>query len=116
MSLRDTDLETEAYADGAPLMALFGTPAKTKILSVFVAERGRDLSKSDIARLAGISRSTVYEHLDDLRHLGVVEKSRTMQDGYSERFQLDGDSEIARTLYELEGLTLDRLLGQDEAD
>lgn len=116
MSLSDTDPDSATYADGAPFMALFGTPAKTKILSVFVAERGRDLSKSDVARQAGISRSTVYEHLGDFLALGVIEKTRTTQDGHSERFQLDDDSDIADTLYELEGLTLGRLLELDPAD
>lgn len=109
----DPDLDTEAYADDAPMMALFGLPARTRILSVFVAERGRDLSKSEIARQAGVARSTVYGHLDDLQALGVVEHTRDTGDGYSPRYQLSEDDEIARTLYELEGLTLRRLLAID---
>jgi len=115
MAVEERDREAEAYADGAPLMALFGTPARTKLLSVFVAERGRDLSKSEIARQAGVARSTVYDHLSALVDLGVIEITRTTGDGYSERFQLHEDSEIAQKLYELEGVTLRRLLEMDEA-
>lgn len=113
MAVEEPDREVEAYAEDAPLMALFDTPAKTKLLSVFVAERGRDLSKSEIARQAGVARSTVYDHLDVFVDLGVIEKSRTTGDGYSERFQLDEDSEIAEKLHELEGVTLRRLLERD---
>lgn len=102
--------DVEAYADDAPLMALFGRPAKTKLLSVFVAERGRDLSKSELARQAGIARSTVYDHLDDLIKLGVVRNTRTTDAGHSARYQLNEDSDIAEKLYELEGLTLKELL------
>ncbi len=105
-----TQKQTDAYGEEAPLMALFGQPARTKILSVFVAERGRDLSKSEIARQAGVARATVYDHLDDLLELGVIEQTRTTQDGHSPRFQLDEDSDVAEYLYKLEGVTLQQLL------
>lgn len=110
-----SDTETEAYADGAPLVHLFGTPARTKILSVFIAERGRDLSKSEIARQAGVARSTVYDHLDELERLSVIEHTRDTQAGHSERYQLNEESEIAEHLYQLEGVTLRRLLELDGA-
>lgn len=106
---------TEAgYADEAPLMALFDKPAKTKILSVFVTERGRDLSKSDVARMGSVSRDRVYEYLDWLVDLGVVEHTRDTQGGHSPRYQLNGDSEIAEYLLKLEGVTLRRLLEIEE--
>jgi AraC-like DNA-binding protein len=112
--MADTE-PAEAYADDAPLMSLFGQPARTKILSVFVAERGRDLSKSEVARQAGVARSTVYDHLDTLTGLGVIEHTRDTQAGHSERYQLNEESPIAETLYELEGVTLRRLLERDDA-
>jgi Fe2+ or Zn2+ uptake regulation protein len=108
------DSDSEAYADDTPLTHLFGTPARTKILSVFVAERGRDLTKSEVARQAGVARSTVYDHLDELEELGVVEHTRDTQGGQSKRYQLAEDSEIAEYLYKLEGVTLRRLLELDE--
>ena len=104
---------TEAYADDAPLVVLFGSPAMTKMISVFVAERGRDLSKSEIARQAGIARSTVYDHLDHFLGLGIIEETRTTQGGHSTRYQLNNENAVAAKLYELEGLTLRLLLEQD---
>ena len=113
MGSHDFDLQAESFADDAPLMALFGSLARTRILSVLVAERGRDLSKSEIARQAGVARSTVYDHMDDLLALGVVEHTRDTQGGYSPRYQLHEDDEVAEILYELEGLTLRKLLALD---
>jgi len=107
---------TEAFADGTPFMHLFGKPARTKILSVFVAERGRDLSKSEIAHQAGIARSTVYDHLDELSRLGVIKHTRDTRSGHSERYQLNEESRISEFLYKLEGVTLQKLLELDEED
>ncbi|MDZ7730600.1 MAG: helix-turn-helix domain-containing protein [Natrialbaceae archaeon] len=98
----------EAFADGTPLVELFGKPARTKIVSVFVDERERDLSISEIARQAGVARSTVYTHLEVLLDLGIVVETR--ETGPSTRFQLDRDSKIAQRLYELDGLVLRELL------
>lgn len=114
--MSESATDAEAYADDTPLMHLFGTPARTRILSVFVAERGRDLSKSEVARQAGVARSTVYDHLDDLEALGVIEHTRDTQAGHSERYQLNDDSAIAEYLYKLEGVTLRRLLEMDGVD
>lgn len=106
--------QSAGYAEEAPLAALFDAPAKTKLLSVFVAERGRDLSKSDLARMAGLSRQSVYEHLPDLESMDVVEHVRTTQDGHSPRYQLNEDSEIASLLVKLEGATLRQLLEETD--
>lgn len=99
---------SEAFADGTPLVELFGSPARPKLLSVFVDERGRDLSVSETARQAGVARSTVYDHLEDFVELGIVEKTR--ETGPSPRYQLDMENEIAQRLYELDGLVLESLL------
>lgn len=91
-------------------MGLFDAPAKTRMLSVFVAERDYDFSKAELARQAGVARSTVYDHLEDLLALGVVERCRTTGEGYSERYRLNGDDVVAEYLWKLEGVTLQRLL------
>jgi len=104
---------SEAFAEGTPLVELFGKPARTKLVSVFVDERERDLSVSEIARQAGVARSTVYDHLDRLVELGIVVETRDT--GPSTRYQLNGESDIAETLYRLDGLTLQKLLELDGA-
>ena len=107
--------QQEAYADGTPLVELFGDGARARLLSVFVDERKRDLSVSEIARQAGVARSTVYDHLDDFLELGVVEFTR--ETGPSKRYQLNADSEIADVLYKLDGTVLGRLLeNRDDVD
>ena len=102
----------EAFAEGTPLVELFGKPGRTKLISVFVDERENDLSISELARQAGVARSTVYGHLDDLVELGIVTETR--ETGPSTRYQLDGDDEIAELLYQLDGLVLKRLLEIDD--
>lgn len=98
---------------GGPLSELFESPARVRIIGAFVAERGRDLNVSDVARLADVARSTVYRHLDELERLGVIEHSRDVQAGHSSMYQLNEDSDIAELLYKLEGVTLKRLLEVD---
>lgn len=99
----------EAFADETPLVVLLGQSARVKIIGVLVDERERDLSISEIARQAGIARSTVYAHLDELVELGVAEHTR--ESGASKRYQL-ADTGIAQRLYELDGLVLKRRLGE----
>ena len=112
MSLVTNDNETDSYAEDSPFMPLFGKPARTQILAAFVSERGRDLNVSYVADLGGVARSTVYDHLDDLQELGVIEHTRDV--GGSPMYQLNEDSEIAEELVRLEGVTLDRLFEMDE--
>ena len=101
----------ESFAEGTPLVELFGKPGRTKLISVFVDERQNDLTVSELARQAGVARSTVYDHLDDLVELGIVKETR--ETGPSTRYQLDTDDEIAELLYQLDGLVLKRLLEMD---
>jgi len=106
------DGEITAYAEDSPFMALFGQPARTKLLAAFVSERGRDLNVSYIADLAGVARSTVYDHLGDLQELGVIEHTRDV--GGSPMYQLNEESDVAEELVRLEGVTLNRLFEMDE--
>jgi len=103
--------QSEAFADGTPIVELFGKPGRTKILAVLVDEREWDLSISEIAEQAGVARSTVYDHIDWLVDLGVVTEARETAQGT--RYTLNQDSEIATTLYELDGLVLQQLLDME---
>ena len=99
---------SEAFADNAPLMELFGQPARTRLISVFVDEGDYDLNVSELAEQAGVARSTVYDHLEALEEIGIVEQTR--ETGNSKRYQLNQDSDVATLLKKLEGLTLRTLL------
>lgn len=111
--MAQTEAGDEVFADDTPLVALCGDGARVKLLSVFVDERERDLNVSEVARQAGVARSTVYDHLDALLTLGVIEETR--ETGNSQRYQLAADDEVSRRLYELDGLVLHRLLDAAES-
>lgn len=80
---------------------VLGDHPRTRIVFTLVAQsrRGgehRDLNISDIARMAGLERSTVYDHLDQLLETGVIEESRTI--GNSTMYQINRDNEAAKGL------------------
>jgi len=112
-ALQRTPIETDHYADEAPLTYLFGDSARVKIIGAFVSERGRDISVSDIARLAGVARSTVYDHLNTLERLDVIEHTRDVEGGHSPLYQLNEGSDIAEICYKLEGTTLQKLMKEN---
>jgi DNA-binding transcriptional ArsR family regulator len=101
---------TEAFADGTPLVRLFGGGARTRILAVLVDERDRDLNISELARQAGLARKTVYEHIEDLVDIGAAELSRETKQ--SRRFRL-ADTAVGQKLYELDGVTLQQIVDAD---
>lgn len=104
MSEPITDAEG-GYAEGTPLVDLFGDGARARILSVFATRRSREFTVTELARHAGITRKTAYDHLDDFVEMGVVE-SREASRG--KRYSTAEDSTIATKLYELSGATLRR--------
>jgi DNA-binding transcriptional ArsR family regulator len=97
--------ETDAFADGHPFMDVFGSPGRTKIIAAFVSERNREITISYIARLAGIARSTVYEHIDDLKEVGIIEQIEDR--GNSTYYTLNMDNDLAHELYRLEGIAFE---------
>ncbi|WP_160133121.1 winged helix-turn-helix domain-containing protein [Halococcus salsus] len=103
--------ETEPYADDTPLTHLFGSGARVKILAALLGEEDTDLNVTDIARLAGVARSTVYDHIDELRELGVVEQTRDVGD--SPMYRFDTDTDVGEYVAKLEGVALRRLLERD---
>ena len=101
----ELDAQDEAYAEGTPLVDLFGDGARAKMLSVFATQRDREFNVAELARQAGISRKTAYDHIDDLAELGVVREREVSQ---GKRYAYNTDSDVARKLYELNGATLRR--------
>jgi DNA-binding transcriptional ArsR family regulator len=87
------------YAEQTALTDLFGDHPKTKILAVLTAE-SRDINITRLAELAGSSRSTIYDHIEDLQELGVVEQTRKV--GGSPLYQINKDSDVAKKLAQLE--------------
>lgn len=105
--------ESQHYTDNAALTRLFGESPRTKILAVLL-QQGRDTNVSTIADVGGMSRSSVYRHLDDLIELGVVEKTREI--GGSPLYQIDEDSRVSEKLAELEWVLVDEIAGETGED
>lgn len=90
----------EAYADDTVLTDVLGDHPKTKILIALIGEADRDHNPTDIARLAGIDRSTFYAHIDDLMAYDLVNLTRTS--GQSTMYQINKDSPATKGLAKLE--------------
>jgi DNA-binding transcriptional ArsR family regulator len=99
---------TEAYAEETPLVLLFGDYPEPKILSAVLSELGSEINLTDIARLAGVSRGAVYNHLDQFLRYGVLVESRTV--GPSTMYRLNEDSELVSLLWDLEEALISQFL------
>ena len=99
MTTSNTDQDASTGEDTIITSAL-GNSARVKILSVFLGDYDRDLNASQIARMAGVDRTTFYRHIDDLRAWGLVEQTREV--GQSKMYQLNEESEAAKKLVEFE--------------
>lgn len=89
----------------ALLTQLLGDSAKVKIIAAMLSEDFHDLSVTQIANVAGVHRTTVYEHLEDLEELDVIVNTRTT--GGSPMYQINQDSRVAKQLKNLELALLD---------
>lgn len=105
--MSETEMGGETFAEGTPIVELFGDTTRARILSVLVDERGRELNVSELARQAGVARKTVYAHLDELVDVGAVDVARETKQG--KRYTL-ADTDIGTKLYELDGVVLQHLL------
>jgi len=104
----------QSYAERAALTTLFGDGPRVKILTVLLAQ-GRDTNVTTIADLGGMSRNSVYRHIDTLIELGVVERTREVSG--SPLYQIDRDSPVAERLAELEYELVDVIAGEtDDTD
>lgn len=99
------------FAEQAALTTLLGNHPKVKIISVLLSE-GRDTNISHIAEQAGMSRSTVYKHIDDLRDLNVVEKTREISG--SPLYQMNRQSDVAKKLAQTEWALVDEVASNFE--
>lgn len=105
MATADSETDDESAADDTVLTDVLGTHAKVKILVALLGENDRDLNATEIARLAGIDRSTFYDHLDDLLAYGMLVETR--QVGNSQMYRINRDNPAAEALAEMEWELLD---------
>ena len=67
---------------------------------------GSEFTKSELAREAGVSRQSVYTHLDLLLALGVL---TPVENASPERYRVTGDSDLLTLLHQVNGLVNERL-------
>ena len=101
----------EPFAEGSALTHLLGNNPKVRILSGLLSENDVDINVTQITDLAGIHRSTVYDHIGDLVRVDVVEQTRTV--GGSPLYRINRDSEVAENLAQLEWDLLDVLCNEE---
>lgn len=97
--------KADTYAEGSALTQLFGETPKVKIIAALLSESDTELSVSEIADLAGIHRTTVYDHLEELGQLGVVDETRKVAG--SQMYRINRDSSVAEDVAQLEWDLLD---------
>lgn len=67
---------------------------------------GSEFTKSELAAEAGVSRQSVYTHLDLLLVLRVLEP---VEDSSPERYRVNADSELLALLHQGNGIVNERL-------
>ncbi len=109
----ETKEKTETYAEDSALTKLFGNNPKVKIIAALLSENDRDVTVTDISELAGLHRTTMYDHLDDLVDLGVIEKTREVRG--SPMYRINRDSTVAEDVAQLEWDLLD-VIGEEQEE
>ncbi|MDS0223658.1 winged helix-turn-helix domain-containing protein [Haloarcula sp. S1AR25-5A] len=105
--------DSGAYAEDSALTQLLGNGPKVSIIAAFLADPDPefDYNVTEIADLAGVSRNTVYRHLDDLVDIGVIQKTR--ESGGSPRYKLNEDNAAAKRMAQLEWDLIDVLYEEE---
>jgi len=67
---------------------------------------GAEFTKSELADKAGVSRQSVYSHLDLLLVLGVLEP---VEDSSPERYRVNAGNDLLELLYQVNGVVNERL-------
>jgi DNA-binding transcriptional ArsR family regulator len=102
---KERDADADDYASDTYFVDALGDSAKTRILATLLGSHTDDLNITEIARIAGIDRTTVYQHLDDLLDYGLIEHTRTV--GNSKMYQINKDNPAAEKLAAFEWELLD---------
>lgn len=71
-----------------------------KVLDFLIENKGMDFTKSDIARGADISRTSLFHYWPSLERYGIVRMTR--QFGKTKLYTLNGASPVTKKLLDLE--------------
>lgn len=90
----------DPYAEDTPLTWIFGDHPEPKLLSAILSERNRELNISDWARVAGVSRGAVYNHINNFIEHRLVVLGQKIRN--SQHYRVNMDNPVIDMLLDLE--------------
>lgn len=92
------------------LSELFGNCPQVNIVETFAENHEDTLSGPDIARMTGVTKATVYAHLNRLLKEGIIIKAKKV--GKTQLYQLNNDNPKAKIILMLERFIVSERLGK----
>lgn len=92
------------------LSELFGNCPQVKIVETFAENYEDTLSGPDIARMTGVTKATVYAHINKLLKEDIIRKVRKV--GKTQLYQLNHDNPKAKIILMLERFIVSERLGK----
>ena len=92
------------------LSELFGDYPQVKIVETFAENYDDSLSGPDIARMTGVTKATVYAHINKLLKEDIIRKVRKV--GKTQLYQLNNDNPKAKIILMLERFIVSERLGK----
>jgi predicted transcriptional regulator len=78
------------------LTDLFGDYPQVRVLDFLVESRSFDYSITDIARMSNVARPTLYEMIEELLEMGIIEETR--RSGNARMFALNKKNDVVKSL------------------
>jgi DNA-binding transcriptional ArsR family regulator len=92
------------------LSELFGDCPQVKIVETFAENYNEELSGPDIARMTGVTKATVYSHINKLLKEDIVRKAKKV--GKTQLYQLNNDNPKSKMILMLERFIVSERLGK----
>lgn len=92
------------------LSELFGNCPQVKIVETFAENHDETLSAPDISRMTGVTKATVYVHINKLLKEKIIKKSKKV--GKTQLYQLNNDNPKSKIILMLERFIVSERLGK----